>query len=198
MDFLSLCIVIGIMIMLSLFVYELKNPNKLGNTATTHNSPQSELTLFYISAYINISLQCYYLGHYTVAVYNRNASNIVGGNALFIIGFIVCLIGSFLRTKAKQELGAFFTYQLGVSDGQKLITTGLYSHIKHPSYLGMCMMYIGISIAFQSVIMVATFVLLVFLTTIRIAKEEELLEEKFGTEFQLYSEKRWKMLPYVF
>ena len=199
MDFLSLCIIVGIIIILSRFIYELKDPNKLSKDAKTHESPQSERSLFYTATYISISLQCYYMGHYVASVYYQvDDSDIVWSNGLFLIGLVVCIAGSCLRTKAKQQLGEFFTYQLGVSEGQRLITHGLYSHLMHPSYLGLCMIFLGTSIAYQSVILVATFVQMVLAAMIRISKEEEMLENMFGKEFHRYSENRWRMLPFVF
>ena len=193
MDIISLCIVLGITIILCLFIHELKDPNKLNKGAKTHASPQSERTLFYTAACTNISFQC------VTSVYHMDdVRKIVWSNGLFLVGLVVCIAGSCLRTRAKQQLGEFFTYQLGVSEGQRLITNGLYSHLMHPSYLGLCMMFLGTCVAFQSAILFAAFVQMILSAVMRIAKEEELLECMFGKEFQHYREKRWRMLPFVF
>ena len=109
------------------------------------------------------------------------------------------IVGSCLRKKAKYQLGEFYTYQLGVSEGQKLITNGLYSHVMHPSYLGISMLYLGISIAYQSSIMVITFIILVTMVLmVRITKEDYLLAKHFGAEFEDYSKSRWRMVPFVY
>ena len=146
MDIISLCIVLGITIILCLFIYE--DPNELNKGAKTHASPQLERTLFYTAVYINISFQCA-----TSVFHMDDVRKIVWSNGLFLIGLVVCIAGSCLRTRAKQQLGEFFTYQLGVSEGQRLITNGLYSHLMHPSYLVGCMMFFCTCTAFQSAIL---------------------------------------------
>ena len=186
--------------MLSLFIYEAKNPNSISNNAGTHKLALGELIYFYIILYTIISLQCYYSLHYVISVYYQvDTDNIVLSNALFLIGLIMCIAGSCLRTKAKQQLGEFFTYQLGVSDGQKLITNGVYSYVMHPSYLGVCMLYLGISIAEQSIMFFTLFIAITSVTiTVRIPKEEAMLAKHFEAEYEGYSKNRWRMLPFVY
>ena len=79
MDTVALSIIFGKVIMLSLFAYELKNPNKLGKSAETHESLQTERIYFYLSFLINISLQCYYLFYDVISVYYmEDTDNTVG------------------------------------------------------------------------------------------------------------------------
>ena len=200
MDTVALSIIFGKVIMLSLFAYELKNPNKLGKSAETHESLQTERIYFYLSFLINISLQCYYLFHDVISVYYmEDTDNTVWISVLFLIGLIVCIAGSYLRTKAKQQLGEFFTYQLGVTEGQKLITNGVYSYVMHPSYLGIFLLYLGISVSYQSIVsFISCNVLIASAIIVRIHKEEALLSKHFGTEFELYRKNRWRMVPFVY
>ena len=200
MDTVALSIIFGKVIMLSLFAYEMKNPNKLGKRAETHESLQTERIYFYVTSSINISLQCYYLFYDVISVYYmEDTDNTVWISVLFLIGFITCIAGSYLRTKAKQQLGEFFTYQLGVTEGQKLITNGVYSYVMHPSYIGFCIIILGISISHQSIVSFVTFIVLIAIAiTMRIPKEEALLSKHFGTEFELYRKNRWRMVPFVY
>ena len=200
MDTVALSIIFGKVIILSLFAYELKNPNKLGKSAETHESLQTERIYFYVTSYINISLQCYYLFYDVISVYHmEDTDNTVWISVLFLIGLITCIAGSYLRTKAKQQLGEFFTYQLGVTEGQKLITNGVYSYVMHPSYLGIFLLYLGISISHQSIVsFISLIVLFIGTIIVRIHKEEALLSKHFGTEFELYRKNRWRMVPFVY
>ena len=201
MDTVALSIIFGKVIILSLFAYEMKNPNKLGKRAETHESLQTERIYFYVTSYINLSLQCYYLFYDVISMYYmEDTDNItVWICVLFLIGLIMCIAGSYLRTKAKQQLGEFFTYQLGVTEGQKLITNGVYSYVMHPSYIGFCILYLGISVSYQSIISLVTFIVLIASAIIvRIPKEEALLSKHFGTEFELYRKNRWRMVPFVY
>ena len=200
MDTVALSIIFGKVIILSLFAYEMKNPNKLGKSAETHESPQTERIYFYLSFLINISLQCYYLFYDVISMYYmEDTDNTVWISVLFLIGLIMCIAGSYLRTKAKHQLGEFFTYQLGVTEDQKLITNGVYSYVMHPSYLGIFLLYLGISISHQSIVsFISCNVLIASAIIVRIHKEEALLSKHFGTEFELYRKNRCRMVPFVY
>ena len=196
MDYLIPCNITGIIAVLALFLYELRDPNKLNKKAKTHDQPQTERVLFYIAISVNIFFQCIYIGKYLFNVNRDIKTDMFEGNAFFI-GLLICIFGSFLRLRAKQDLGNFFTYQLGVSKKQKLINTGVYTNLRHPSYLGLLMLFLGSGMMYFSVILLLTFVQLFVSALIRIAKEERMLAEKFGAEFERYCEKRWKLLPFV-
>lgn len=196
MDYLIPCNITGIIAVLALFLYELRDPNKLDKKAKTHDKPQTERVLFYIAISINIFFQCMFIGDYIASV-NRDIKTDVLGRNSFFIGLLICLFGSFLRLRAKLELGEFFTYQIGVCKDQKLIQTGVYTNIRHPSYLGLCMLFLGSGVMHFSAILLLTFVQMCVSVPIRVAKEEAMLADKFGADFERYCEKRWKLLPYV-
>ena len=200
MDFRALGIMSGKAIMLSLFIYEMIDLNKLKNNAEGQKVPQRERLYFHAATYINFSLQCYYLLHYVAsAYYHIDTNNFVSSDALFLIGLVMCIAGSCLRIRAKQQLGEVFTYQLEVSEGQRLITNGIYSHLMHPSYLGTCMLFLGISIANQSFLLLITFLIAKYIVvTVRIPREEAMLAKHFGAEFESYSKSRWRMVPLVY
>ena len=196
MDYQIPCNITGIIVVLALFLYEFRDPNKLGKNAKSHDQPQIERIIFYIAISINIFLQCICIGSYLLNVIRDIKTDMFEGNSFFI-GLLICTSGSFLRLRAKQELGKFFTYQLGVCRDQKLINTGVYTNIRHPSYLGLLMLFLGSGIMHFSAILLFTFVQMFISVLIRIAKEEGMLARKFGADFESYCEKRWKLLPYV-
>lgn len=63
-------------------------------------------------------------------------------------GSILVIAGSLIRLRCYREMGRQFTFRLTVRDGHKLITTGPYSIVRHPSYTGGIMSVIGFAILF--------------------------------------------------
>ncbi|KAI6107122.1 hypothetical protein EDD16DRAFT_124125 [Pisolithus croceorrhizus] len=55
---------------------------------------------------------------------------------MFFIGGCMIIFGSLLRVACFKALGRFFTYELSVRNEHKLITSGLYAFVRHPSYTG--------------------------------------------------------------
>jgi protein-S-isoprenylcysteine O-methyltransferase Ste14 len=77
----------------------------------------------------------------------------------------------------------------------KIITSGVYSSVRHPQYLGGLIAHVGITFLFSawySVLSTPMMVLLVFLIS---RKEEKELAKEFGTEYQAYAEKVPMFLP---
>ncbi|GJJ15274.1 hypothetical protein Clacol_009550 [Clathrus columnatus] len=52
-------------------------------------------------------------------------------------GFVLVFASGFLRVWCYRTLGRLFTYELSVQPGHKLITSGPYGIVRHPSYTGL-------------------------------------------------------------
>ena len=65
-------------------------------------------------------------------------------NTQLIVGLVLTTSFSALRFAAFQTLGRFFTYQLSILPDHKLVTHGLYSYVRHPSYTAVPFVYVGV------------------------------------------------------
>ena len=77
----------------------------------------------------------------------------------------------------------------------KIITSGVYSVVRHPQYLGGLLAHVGITFLFSawfSLLSTSIMVLLVFLIS---WKEEKELSKEFGKEFQEYAKEVPMFLP---
>ncbi|KAJ7210643.1 hypothetical protein B0H12DRAFT_409703 [Mycena haematopus] len=117
-----------------------------------------------------------------------------------VLGSLLVTSGALLRLLCYRALGKYFTFETGITRNHRLITTGPYSLIRHPSYTGAVLAYIGLLLyygsrgswfmecVFKGSIAGAIFCAgYVFATSIvvagllsRISKEEEGLQREFG------------------
>ena len=80
-----------------------------------------------------------------------------------------------------------------------LVTTGVFSKIRHPMYLSLILMYLGFAIAWGVVWMLVPSVLFSAWTVLIAFKEEEFLRQKFSRQYEEYMRKvPWRFIPRVF
>jgi protein-S-isoprenylcysteine O-methyltransferase Ste14 len=78
---------------------------------------------------------------------------------------------------------------------EKIVSTGVYSVVRHPQYLGWMLAHIGISALFSAwYSLLFTPVLLVIIYLISRKEEEELIKE-FGKEYEDYKKKVSMLIP---
>ena len=121
-----------------------------------------------------------------------------GEDAVRWVGFFVYSIGGALRLAPVFVLGRRFSGLVAIQPGHRLVTTGLYGVIRHPSYLGLFLLALGWALAFRSGVGVIIAVLMLIVVLARIDAEERLLSETFGAEYDAYRTRTWRLVPYVY
>ncbi|HTV56505.1 MAG TPA: isoprenylcysteine carboxylmethyltransferase family protein [Terriglobia bacterium] len=113
-------------------------------------------------------------------------------------GVAVCGIGGLLRLIPVYVLGRRFSGLVAIQEDHKLETRGIYGLVRNPSYLGLLVGSLGWALAFRpGVGVILTAALLVPLVA-RIRAEERLLREHFGSEYQVYCARTWRLLPGIY
>jgi protein-S-isoprenylcysteine O-methyltransferase Ste14 len=101
-------------------------------------------------------------------------------------GLLISLTGVALRTWASGH----------IEKGRSLATTGPYSLLRNPLYLGSFLMGLGVCIMGRNPLMTAVFLVLFPVVYLRkIDDEERHLLGKFGREFEEYQARTPKILP---
>lgn len=141
--------------------------------------------------YISLALGCIF--NYAieeVAVFAEE------GSQLAWTGLLIMLIGFFVRVMAIVTLKKFFTVNLAINHEHKLINKGLYKYVRHPSYLGTIISFIGMGIAFGNWLsLVAMVVPVTLLFAWRITLEEKMLIQAFPSEYVEYQQRSWRLFP---
>jgi protein-S-isoprenylcysteine O-methyltransferase Ste14 len=84
---------------------------------------------------------------------------------------------------------------VAIQPGHTLVTSGIYSVIRHPSYLGLLVNSLGWALAFRSGVGVLLTALLIPPLVARIRAEERLLRTHFGSEYQDYCRRTSRLVP---
>jgi protein-S-isoprenylcysteine O-methyltransferase Ste14 len=80
-----------------------------------------------------------------------------------------------------------------------LVTTGVFSKIRHPMYLGLILMYLGVAVAWGVLWMLLPSLLFSALTVLTSIKEEEFLLRRFSHQYEEYMQAvPWRVVPRIF
>jgi protein-S-isoprenylcysteine O-methyltransferase Ste14 len=113
------------------------------------------------------------------------------------IGFI--FTGLIIRWIAIITLKKSFTVNVAVSKEQKLVQSGIYKYIRHPSYSGSLLSFFGLGIVFSNwLTFIIIFIPILFSFLYRIQVEEKVLQEAFGDRYKNYMQTSKKLIPEIF
>lgn len=117
------------------------------------------------------------------------------GDTMRWVGVLLTVAGGALRIWPVFVLGRRFSGLVAIQEGHRLVTTGVYGVIRHPSYLGMIILSLGLALAFRSGVGVLLTFLLLWPLLARIRAEEALLHETFGAEYEAYRARTSRLIP---
>jgi len=113
-------------------------------------------------------------------------------------GILLMVLGIVLRQWSMAALGSFFSGTVGVQEGQKVVDTGPYRLVRHPSYTGGLLIFAGMGLALQSWGAILLIVLIFGLAFgYRIYVEEKVLVSEFGEEYVEYAKRTKRLIPYI-
>lgn len=107
-----------------------------------------------------------------------------------IAGTFILLVGVVIRLISVLTLGKYFARDLGVHREKELVTSGLYARVRHPSYTGEIISFLGVGVVFWH--FPASFFVTLFPAAAFIYRamvEEKMLLEEFGQEYEKYRQK---------
>jgi protein-S-isoprenylcysteine O-methyltransferase Ste14 len=121
--------------------------------------------------------------------------NVIGyfsGMSLIIIGISIRLIAIF-------SLKSLFNADVSIHHDHKLKTDGIFKKVRHPSYMGSLLSFLGLGLTlgnWMSLLIIFLPVLGAFLFRINI--EEKALTTNFKEEYLNYIKKTKKLVPFLY
>lgn len=148
-------------------------------------------------AAVGIGLATAYLGGAAVSVVCSGTVITSGSWWYFWGGLVVAAAGQALRLRAVHELGESFTFRVQTPTGRRVVDTGLYRRIRHPSYTGALVCAFGFTVAYTNWLAPLTVLALAAAYVVRIPHEERILVQGLGEEYERYMSRTKRLIPFV-
>jgi len=114
-------------------------------------------------------------------------------------GVLLMVLGITLRAWATRGLGRFFTRTLLIDAGHQVVHEGPYKLVRHPGYSGSLLVWIGAGLAVSNWVAFVIVTLVCLIAYIyRIQSEEAMLIARFGKEYEEYSRRTKRLIPYLY
>ena len=118
---------------------------------------------------------------------------------LKITGTLLLLLSLFLLFEALREnTFAAPVVKMQKERGQKVISTGLYSIVRHPMYAGATLLFISAPLLLGSVYGLTMGLVLIVTIAIRSLGEEAMLEQELPGYREYMQKVKWRMIPFIF
>jgi len=116
----------------------------------------------------------------------------------YLIGLILFVFGLIIRWVAIIHLGRFFTVNVAIAEDHQLITTGPYRYVRHPSYTGTLLIFLGFGLCTLNFFSLAAIFLPITAAFLwRMHVEETVLREAFGGSYGTYATHTRRLIPLV-
>ncbi len=124
---------------------------------------------------------------------------IISNAGIEFFGLSILILGIVFRLIAVKQLGQFFTVDVTIKENHELFQSGLYNYLRHPSYTGSLLSFLGFGFSLNNWFSLA----LVFLPTLfvmlyRINIEEKVLKAQFGEIYSEYCSKTKRLIPFIY
>jgi protein-S-isoprenylcysteine O-methyltransferase Ste14 len=122
-----------------------------------------------------------------------------GQRLWFGLGITCVALGALLRRHCFRTLGRYFTGDVKVVSGQSVIEVGAYRWVRHPSYTGGMLLYLGTGLALTNWLSVLIITVMGAAGySYRVMVEERALQASMGVPYQEYMRRTKRFVPYLF
>jgi protein-S-isoprenylcysteine O-methyltransferase Ste14 len=116
---------------------------------------------------------------------------------LRILSTIIVFFGIVISIIARKTIATNWSANIEFKKGHELITTGIYSYVRHPIYTGILLMLIGTFLFTGTLSAILLFLIILFFVLYKIRQEEELLIKHFPKEYPIYRKRAKSLIPFI-
>src|SRR4051812_13824502 len=118
--------------------------------------------------------------------------------AMTWIGNVLTFAGLAFSGWARAHLGRYWSGNITLKEGHKLIRTGPYCMARHPLYTGFLIAAFGSAMVASTGDAIVGFLLILISILIKIHREESLLLSEFGPEYRQFKAEVSALLPFIY
>lgn len=122
-----------------------------------------------------------------------------GARIVFWVGCVLFGAGLILRWYSIIYLGRFFTVNVAIHSGHEIIDTGPYARIRHPSYTGALLAFLGLALTLTNWISLLLIVAPIWWAfSRRMSTEEIALGSALGSPYTNYMRRTKRLVPFIY
>lgn len=112
------------------------------------------------------------------------------------MGAAVFAFGLWLLWRAHAALGRYWSDSVQLREGHKLVTSGIYRHIRHPMYtFGWLLGIAQVLLLWNWIVAVAGLASFALIYFQRVRHEEQMMLDQFGEEYRAYMNRTGRIVP---
>jgi protein-S-isoprenylcysteine O-methyltransferase Ste14 len=116
--------------------------------------------------------------------------------APYIAGTLLLALGLWLFHRSNADLGPNWSITLEVRENHRLVTGGLYRRVRHPMYSALCLYSVGQALVLPNWVAGPSYaVSFGLLFTLRVGREEQMMLEEFGKDYEAYMAQTKRLIP---
>lgn len=110
---------------------------------------------------------------------------------------ILCLgLGLWLFHRSHADLGRNWSITLEVRESHRLVTEGIYRHVRHPMYLALLLYSVGQALVLPNWLAGPSYLAAFgLLFALRVGPEERMMREAFGKDYEAYMARTRRLVP---
>ena len=115
-----------------------------------------------------------------------------------LVALALMVVGLAIRWTAILTLGRLFTVDVAIHADHEVVQTGLYRFVRHPSYSGLLITFVGFGVAFSNWLsLIGLLAPIVLGMMYRVRKEEQALLRSLGPAYASYCARTKRFVPGV-
>jgi len=111
-------------------------------------------------------------------------------------GALCLVLGLWLFHRAHADLGTNWSITLEVREKHQLVTHGIYRWVRHPMYLALLIYSAGQALVVPNWLVAPSYgVAMALLIALRMGREERMMREQFGKDYEAYQATTKRLIP---